>query len=396
MQDVIVVGGGPVGCFLAELLAKRGLSVTVIEEHAEIGHPMCCAGIVGAKGLDELNLKLNDLILNELRSAFIYPPSGEPVNLTRGETEAYVIDRASFDRKLATRAARSGADFLLRARCSDVSLGRDKVALKVKKSSRKIQLQTRLVIGADGASSLIAQKSGLLGSPNCIQCAQCEVPAEIDPETVELYFGREFAPGFFAWITPAGDVCRVGLCTQEGNATKKLFNFMRNHPIAAGKLKEAKLVHFATGLIPEPMTRKIYGERIMLVGDAAGQVKPLTGGGIYIGLSCARLAADVATKALEVEPSSKNLREYERAVNEKFGREFELGMRARRIFQQISDEDLDAVFKALAEPDIQKLVLEHADFDHHSGLLKALMKKGPSLLRRLRVRRLLKYLLKSW
>ncbi|MEA1904573.1 MAG: NAD(P)/FAD-dependent oxidoreductase, partial [Candidatus Hadarchaeota archaeon] len=252
MQDVIVVGGGPVGCFLADLLTKRGLSVTIVEEHAEIGHPMCCAGIVGAKGLDELNLKLNNLILNKLQGAFIYPPSGEPVNLTRGKTEAYVINRASFDRKLATRAARSGADFLLRARCSDVSLGREKATLKVKKGGRKIQLQARLVIGADGASSLIAQRTGLLKSPNYIKCAQDEVPAEMNPKTVELYFGREFAPGFFAWTTPAGDVCRVGLCTQGGNAVKKLLNFMRNHPIAAGKLKETKLAHFAVGLIPEP------------------------------------------------------------------------------------------------------------------------------------------------
>jgi geranylgeranyl reductase family protein len=373
-------------------LAKRGLSVTVVEEHAEIGHPMCCAGIVGARGLDELNLKLNDLILNELRGAIIYPPSGEPVNLTRGKTEAYVIDRASFDRKLAARAARSGADFLLRTRCSDVSLRREKVTLRIKKGGRKIQLQARLVIGADGASSLIAQKSGLLKSPNHIQCAQGEVPAEMGPETVELYFGREFASGFFGWMTPAGDVCRVGLGTQEGNAAKKLLNFMRSHPIAAGKLKETKLVHFAVGLIPEPMTRKIHGERIMLVGDAAGQVKPLTGGGIYMGLSCARLAADVATKALEDEPSSKNLREYERVVNQKFGREFELGMRARRILQQMSDEDLDAVFRVLAQPNVQKLVLKHADFDHHSVLLKALMRKGPSLLRKIGARRLIKYL----
>ena len=111
-----------------------------------------------------------------------------------------------------------------------------------------------------------------------------------------------------------------------------------------------------------------------------------------MGLTCARLAAEVAVKALEREPSSKNLREYEQAVKEKLGREFELGMRARRIFRQMSDEDLDAVFKALTEPSVHRLVLKYADFDHHGELLKALMRKGPSLLRRLGARRLMKYL----
>jgi len=392
MRDAIIIGGGPAGCLLGEILAKRGLNVAIVEEHAEIGQPMCCAGILGVGGLKELKINVDGLTLSELRGATFYPPSADPVTLARKGTEAVVIDRGGFDRELARRAADAGAEFMLKTRCTDVSLGGRKASVRVKIEGESAELQARLLIGADGANSIVARKAGLSKPSAPISCAQAEVVADIDPGRAELYFGREVAPGFFAWAVPAGEVCRVGLGTTEGEAWKKLLDFMERHPAASGKLKGKNLVHFTAGAIPEPEKRKIYGERVLLVGDAAGRVKPLTGGGIYIGLTCARLAAEVAAGALEREPDAGPLSEYEVAVNRKFGREFELGMRARRVFQRMSDEDLDAVFGLLSEPDVRELVLKHADFDHHAGLLKALMKKGPGLLRKLGARRLIKYM----
>lgn len=392
MRDVIIVGGGPAGCSLGELLAKRGLDVAIIEEHAEIGQPMCCAGILGVGGMKELKIKLNNLTLSELRGATFHPPSGPPVQLARKKTQAVVIDRASFDRELARRAAGAGVEFLLRTRCIDLSVNRGGASVKVKTEGKTAELRGRLLVGADGANSLVARRSGLAKTSAVISCAQAEVVADVDPEIAELYFGRGVAPGFFAWTVPAGEVCRVGLGTTEGKAWEKLLNFMRHQPVASKKLKGGNLIHFAAGAIPEPGRQKIYGDRILLVGDAAGQVKPLTGGGVHLGLTCARLAAEVVVEALEREPDANALSGYGRAVRERFGREFELGMRARRVFQRMSDEDLDAMFKLLSEPDVRELVLENFDFDHHAGLLKALMKKGPSLLPKLGTRRLVKYL----
>lgn len=403
MWDVAIVGGGPIGCFCAEKLAKSGLKVAVLEEHEEIGHPMCCAGIVGAEGLKEVGLDPKNWTLEELKRATFYPPSGEPVSLTRGETEAYVIDRAAFDRDLAERAVRAGAKILLKSRCKDVSFKENEVRLKTQihsstydigTSTKRVNLNTvraRLIVGADGANSLVGRKAGLVRETSVINCAQAEAMVDVDKNTAELYFGNKFSPGFFAWIVPAGDVSRIGLGTAQKGSTRRFLNLIKKHPIVSGKVSK-KFFSLITGLIPRHPARNIHGERVVLIGDAAGQNKPLTGGGIYMGLSCAKLAAEVVERALEDGPSARNLSQYKRAVEEKFGPEFELGIRARNILQRMPDDDLNEAFKILGKPKIRELVLEHMDFDHHADIVEAIIKEGPNIMRSVGVRSLIKYL----
>jgi len=387
--DIAVVGGGPAGCFVGEALAKRGFEVVIVEEHGEVGNPACCAGVVGTGGLRELNIKPRKWVLGKLRRAVFYPPSNRPVEITRGKVEAFVIDRAAFDRELARKAVKAGATMLLRTRCVGLKLGRRPV-VKLK-GARGTEVETRLVIGADGPASIVARDVGLLKTARYFKCAQLETFAEVRADTAELYFGSSFAPGFFAWLTQAGDLCRVGLGTSQGDALDKLLSFIKTCPTASTKIQSSKIFNLGAGLIPEPLTRKIYADHVMLVGDAAGHVKPLTGGGIYTGLSCAQLAAEVAAEALEGEPTAKKLRAYEQAVMKKFGREFELGIRARKVFERMSDKDLNLIFELLKRKDVQMLVLKNFDFDHHNKLFRVLLRKAPELLRSLGVKRVLKY-----
>lgn len=387
--DVAVVGGGPSGCFVSELLAKQGFEVAIIEEHAEVGNPVCCTGVVGVGGLQELKIKPGKWVLGKLRRAVFYPPSNEPVEITRGKVHAFVIDRAAFDRELARKAVKAGATLLLKTRCVGLKLGREPV-MKLK-GGLETEIRTRLVIGADGPASIVAREAGLLKNSRYLKCAQLETIAEVRANDTELYFSSSFAPGFFAWLTPAGDLCRVGLGTFRGDALGKLFSFVGGHPTASTKVQSGKILSLCAGLIPEPLTRKIYTDRVMLVGDAAGQVKPLTGGGIYVGLSCSKLAAEVAADALEGEPNAKKLRTYEGAVMKRFGREFELGIRVRRVLERMTDEDLNSIFKLLKREDVQALVLNNFDFDHHEKLLRALLFKTPRLLPSLELKMILKY-----
>ncbi len=387
--DVVIVGGGPAGCFVGGSLAKRGFDVVVVEEHGEVGNPACCAGIVGVGGFEELGIKPGSWVLGKLRRAVIYPPSNEPIELTREKVEAFVINRAEFDRVLAREAASAGATLLLKNRCVDVKIGRDSI-VKIR-GTHTGEINARLVIGADGPSSIVARKAGLLKSERYLKCAQVEVIAEARADAAEVYLGRSFAPGFFGWLVQAGDVCRVGLGTTEGNPLQMLRFFLEKHLVISKKVEKVRTLEICTGLIPEPFSRKPYTNRVLLVGDAAAHVKPLTGGGIYIGLSCAKFAAEVATRGLEAEPDEKTLRIYDQMVKEKFGREFELGVRARRVFEMMSDEDLNTTLGILKKDSVKKLVLENFDFDHHGSLIRALAAELPGLLQELGVKRVMKY-----
>ncbi|MBS3815419.1 MAG: NAD(P)/FAD-dependent oxidoreductase [Hadesarchaea archaeon] len=392
MNDITIIGGGPTGCFTASKLAEKGFEVTILEEHAEIGQPMCCAGILGARGLKEIGLDPERLALSELQGAVFHTPAGDSISLSRDKTEAYVIDRANFDREMAEKSVRAGANLHLKSKCIDISAKEDAVSVRTRNlgSGDTKEIKSRLIIGADGPNSFVGRELGLIKNYEFLNCAQIEAMADINENTAELYFDNNYSPGFFSWIIPAGESFRVGLGSLDGGSAQKLMRFIKKHPIASKKIMN-KNFSITTGLIPEPKSRKIYDDRVLLVGDAAGQVKPITGGGLYMGLSCADMAVNVISKALENEPTEEELSEYDDLVNQKFGNEFEFGMKAQKIFREMSNEEISEVLNLLSKPGIRELVLENAEFDHHSKLFKALIERGPNLVTSVGVRKFMKY-----
>lgn len=383
--DVLIVGAGPAGCFAGKILAEHGFSVSIIEEHAKVGEPACCTGIVGLSGLRELGIKPGKWVLGRLKGARIYPPSNNPVELTRGKVEALVIDRVKFDCSLADAATRAGADLILNTRCVDLELS-DGLVVKTQDGDR---LEARVVIGADGPLSVVARKSGLLVSDQYIKCLQVEAEADLDKGVAEVYLNRDFSPGFFGWMVEAGNVARVGLGTNSGNPVRLMKNFLVEHPIVSKKVSKT-ILRQCTGVIPECMSRRIQVGAVLLVGDAAGQVKPLTGGGIYIGLSCAKLAAEAVVNALE-SGRMEDLESYQRAVMKKFGTEFTIGVRAKKLFDLMSNEDLNILSTLLMQDEIKEIVLRNFDFDYHGKLIKSLAAKAPEVLKSLGIKKILKY-----
>jgi len=388
--DVAVVGGGPVGSFVGGLLAKQGFDVVVIEEHGEVGNPACCAGIVGAKGLEELEIRPGEWVAGRLRRAMLYPPSGEPIELGRGRVEAFVVDRAEFDRSIAREAVRAGVTFFFKSRCTDLRLDGDPV-LKLA-GLHSGELRARLVIGADGPSSLVARKTGIPEPARFLKCAQAEVIGEAKEDMAEIYLGHSVAPGFFGWLIKAGDVCRVGLGTAEKSPRYLLYRMLEKHPVVSKKVERKKVLSMCVDLIPEPGSRRMHADRVLLVGDAAGHIKPLTGGGLYVGLSCAKIASEVAARALEETPDEKTLQVYDQMVRKEFGLEFDVGIRIRKVFEQMSDEDIISVLDILRKEKMRKFIFDHFDFDHHSGLIRALAVELPEVLGDLGIRKTLKYI----
>ncbi|MEM4972637.1 MAG: NAD(P)/FAD-dependent oxidoreductase [Candidatus Hadarchaeales archaeon] len=351
--DAVVVGGGPSGCFFAANLARDGWRVGIFEEHREVGLPWCCAGVVGVGGMRELGLELRGLVLEELRGAILYSPSGKRVELTRGRAEAWVIDRPAFDQNVADLALKAGAELHLGKRC------RLREGLEVGGRS----VGGKVIVGADGPLSPVARASGLFGRRRFLRFAQVEARVETDEGFAELYLGREVAPGFFGWVVPAGERARVGVGTWENPLP-----FLRSLLRRLGGRVRGRIPRPSLDVLPASRSERMVRGNILLVGDAAGQVKPLTKGGLYMGLSCSKLAAQVASKHLE---RGVPLTEYEREVERRFGEEFRLGGLAFSLFSKMGNRGLEFSLAILGRW-LREGVLAEADFDHHSRLLKRL------------------------
>ncbi len=386
--DILVVGGGPAGCFLAGSLAKRGFDVVVVEEHPEIGKPVSCTGLVGVRGMREVGLKIENFALNELEGGIIVSPSSEILELSRGRVEALVIDRAALDRSLGERAEEWGARIFRNTKCVGVKIEDEPTAYVKGKSSGEIK--SELLVGADGPTSLVAKKTGLVNKREFVKCAQTEVSMEARENMVEVYLGQRIAPGFFAWVVPTGETVRIGLGTRRGSPIPKLYSFLKSPPIA-NRLK-GKPGRVSVGLIPLTPPRSIHSNRVLLVGDAACQVKPLTGGGIYFGLSCAKIASWTIA---EVLGGKGKLKDYARRVERKFGLEFKIGRRVRRIFEELPDEGIDELVRIFGNPTVREAVLKHADFDHHLRSLRGLVRRTPLIIGSISVRKFVRTILGS-
>lgn len=389
--DVIVVGGGPAGLTAARVAAEAGVRVLVLEEHPQIGQPVRCTGLLSPRGLKEAGISHDEgIVLRAIRGGFIYAPDGFRMEIEAPEPRAYVLDRVAFDRELAQGALRAGAELWTGAQAIELRIHRTDPAraleLHVRHGAEHLTLTARLLIGADGARGRVARWAGLGGPRELIYTLQAEVAYHPRPEHdgyIEVFLGERIAPGFFAWAVPAGaGRARIGLGTPDRRTLRscfaKLLERFGNPPILG--------VH--GGAIPlGPPVRTIAeagAGHILLVGDAAAQVKPTSGGGLYTGLVCAKLAGEVAAEAIEKEGglSWESLQEYERRWRAAIGRELELGLLARRVFTSLDDATLSGLIRGLAHPEILAIIEQYGDIDYPSRLLKELLKR-PKLWGRL-------------
>jgi digeranylgeranylglycerophospholipid reductase len=367
--DCIVVGAGPAGAMAAKYAAKNGSRTLLIEEHASIGSPVQCTGLISTKALKECEVDESMFVLSKIRGAFVYSPCGEEVCVRGKDIKAYVIDRKIFDRVLVENAVEKGVDVLVRTRFTGMGAGK----VSVMSGGEKKEIKGEVIIGADGIQSSVRRAAALPGCEKFLSGIQLEAPyIPKDPEYVEIFTGSKIAPGFFGWAVPFSGMARIGLAKDPGLPARYYLEELLKHPIVSSRYGGGRTEHVIGG-IPLGPPRKTTTDRVLLVGDAAGQVKPTSGGGVYMGAVCAKIAGEVAAKASRGECG---LWEYEKRWRSAVGRELEIGMMIHKSVGKLSDENLNEFVSFLNKPDIRELMTEYGDMDHPSVFMQKLIMSG--------------------
>ena len=376
MLDVAIIGGGPGGLSAARRLAADGWSVTVFEEHDRIGAPVHCTGVLAEDVIASMNLPC-EAVLNPLSTVRFVAPAGHSFDYTTATTEAVVIDREVFDLALGRRAETAGATITRGARVTAIEPSDDAVLVML---STGEAIRARAVILACGANYGFQKRLGLGMPSTFLQSAQMELPADRLGD-VEIHFGSEIAPKGFAWAVPVrrahGTFVRIGAMA-DGDAascfSKMLARVRQRWDVAVPDALTPR-----RRMLPLASVKRTYTDRVLAVGDAAGLVKPTTGGGIYYSVVSGEIAAEVLGSRLAVNDlSAAAMREYEERWRTRFQSEFAAQLALRFVAQRMRDSDIDALFTLATTDGILPLVRETARFNRHRDFILALLRHQPA------------------
>jgi len=396
--DVVVVGAGPAGCLAAKYAAKNGAKTLIIEEHASIGSPVQCAGLLSTSAIRECEV-VPDSGFHPITGAFVYAPGGRRIRISGGEIKAYVVDRRIFDRMLVENAIRSGAEILMRTRAVGIDIGRGaggrgrRRILHVEIEGEPDVIEADVVIGADGVQSRIARWAGLDTPDTVLSGAQVSTIYDFeDPGFVEIFPGS-CAPGFFAWAIPCHGSARIGLAVRPGfgsgsvggagvvheSAWVHLKRLLSEHPVVSEKC-DPGIAGIVLGGIPISVPQQTAADGLLIVGDAAGQVKPTSGGGVYPGAVCAKIAGKIAADAvMEGDMSVRRLSEYDKLWRARIGGEFAIGRRINGWMARLSDSEINRLIRVLDDDELLDLITRYGDMDHPSVVVRKLLMNRKSL-----------------
>jgi digeranylgeranylglycerophospholipid reductase len=376
MLDVAIIGGGPAGMSAARGLASNGWKTAVFEEHAEVGTPVHCTGVLADEVIRELALPAN-VVLNPLSTVRFVAPAGHSFDFTTATTEAVVIDRAAFDAALAEKAQAAGAVLLRDHRATAIDPSATGVTISFANGE---QVEARAVVLACGANYTFQRRLDLGMPSTFLQSAQLELPAERLGD-VEIHFGSEIAPQGFAWAVPvrraSGTFARIGVMA-GGNAAVFFSRILARVRDGWG-VAVPDDVSPRRRMLPLGSVRRSYNDRVLAVGDAAGLVKPTTGGGIYYSVVSGEIASEVLDANLRSgDLSAKAMSAYERRWSGRFQSEFSAQLALRFVAQKMRDADIDALFTLATTDGILPLVRQTARFNKHRDFILALLKHAPA------------------
>ena len=365
--DVVIIGASIAGNYLAYLLSKFHMSVLIIEEHSEIGLPLQCAGIVSKK-LNSLIELPSNLILNRVKVAKLVSPSGSSIKLS-GKEEPYIIDRIGLDRLFYEKVrAHKNIKYLMGEKFHSFEhvIHEKKKIVELKTSSKTFK--TNLLIGCDGPLSTVSKKFNKTN--DLLYAFQVRIKADFSENEALMYFHPQWKE-LFGWIVPEGNhIYRIGIASKK-NPSKAFKIFTKLIGI-----NQKNAIERLGGLIPYGMMKKCAFDNVLLLGDAACQVKATTGGGIVMLLTAARFAADCIKKCFENGNFSKKFiqKNYEKPVRARIGNQLKIHYIIRKILETLTPKEFDALFQIIKSSHIEKLISLHGDMDFPKDLAYRMLK----------------------
>ncbi|WP_148703016.1 NAD(P)/FAD-dependent oxidoreductase [Nitrosopumilus piranensis] len=353
--DVVVAGGSVAGLLCAREIATNGFSVLVIEEDYEIGTPEHCGGLVSISGLEELGIvPFRKTFDHMIESAEITGPNGKSFVINSKKQKVIEISRRELDKQIAFQAQKNGAIIKVRTSFQETT----DTGIRTNKEN----VDCKIFVDARGVSSLIHKdRTGILSS------AQYEIYADwIKKGKVEVIFDQEKYPGFFAWIIPSNEgKGKVGVAGKGINVAETLDKILEER----GNYSTIRKI-FAPIWIKGPI-EKFVENNIVIVGDAAGQAKPTTAGGIFTSGMGGIYAGQAIVEFLKTNDKSR-LEEYQTKWTDRFGKEFEKQILARKILERLDNNTINKLFESIT-PEILKDISEKDDFDFHTGSIVKLL-----------------------
>ncbi len=374
--DVIVVGGGPAGSTAARFAAEQGASVLILEKDRDIGYPVRCGEAVSKTGIEEFIEPDEAFISATINKFGMVAPDGTEVILPT-EQIVYVLERRIFDYEVAKLAANKGVDIVTRAYVNGLLFDNEKVSgVKYEYQGNQHELKAKVIIAADGVESRVGRWAGIKthidyrDMESCVQVTASNI--NVNPNTIYFYFGKDVAPEGYFWVFPKRNKsANIGLGVsgeigRKKSAQKYFHNFMNNH------FPNAPVLTQITGGVPSSITlEKISAPGIIIVGDAARQVNPLSGGGIVSGMIGGKIGGTVVGKAIR-NNNLNHILTYDKAWGDRLGKRHEIFDRIKNGIYNFSDEKFNSIAHAFIKVPMEKRTL--------GKLFKSALLNKPSLL----------------
>jgi len=362
--DIVIVGAGPAGSTTASTAAELGANVLMLEEHPLPGLPVFCGEAISHETLVAAGLKPEPPIINEpINKANFYTPNGKRTTISTDRVLGYTINRDIFDGLLADKAVATGVTLMANTKAREVTKKNGVVVgVKAEHHGEALLIKSKIVIGADGHASTVRRSA--LGIPyfkSFTVCAQYTLNGLNiqEPDAIEVWLGRKYAPGGYAWVFPKSrTVANVGIGVRANQATKPAILYLQDFISQNPDLRDGAIIHKTGGICPSTGTLdKIVDDGVMLVGDAAGQTIPMTGSGVESAIHAGKMAGRVASKAIQEGDTSKTrLEEYPETFNRHWGKLMENSKRTLNIFNALNDEDLNKVSEIVTPEQVKSLV----------------------------------------